>query len=51
MKSKLKIVSRSSNLALKQVEIVEEKLSKIFDIEVIKIKLKQIKIYKSRFTK
>ncbi len=38
MKSKLKIVSRSSNLALKQVEIVEEKLSKIFDIEVIKIK-------------
>ena len=40
MKSKLKIVSRSSNLALKQVEIVKEKLSKFFDIEIIKIKTK-----------
>ncbi len=38
MKSKLIIVSRSSNLAIKQVEIINEKLSKFFNVEVIKVK-------------
>ena len=38
MKSKLRIVSRSSNLALKQVEIIEKKLKKVYDIEIIKVK-------------
>ena len=38
MKSKLVIVSRSSNLALKQVEIITKKLSRTFDIELIKVR-------------
>ena len=38
MRSKLVIVSRSSNLAIKQVEIINEKLSNFFDIELIKVR-------------
>ncbi len=34
---KIKIASRSSSLALKQVEIVSEKLKNFFDIEIIKV--------------
>ena len=38
MKLKLKIVTRSSNLALKQVQIVSEKFKHFFDISINKIK-------------
>ncbi len=44
MKSKLRIVSRSSKLALKQVEIFCNKLSKKFDFEIIKIQTSADKI-------
>ena len=50
MKSKLRIVSRSSNLALKQVEIICKKIKHRFDFEIIKVqtqadKLKEKPLY------
>ena len=44
MKSKLRIVSRSSKLALKQVEIICQKIKHRFDFEIIKVQTQADKL-------